>query len=132
MAFSPVANAAPNKKFDFLIRFFDLNEAAFAYQRHCLGRSEEIDQTFLKAMEFVADELFSEGIKNSPNVKPEYIKAKILERRYNIQYQLDNANIKEGCMSANSQLAQSHYKEFSRFNTAQVKQFIDEQTQDQK
>lgn len=38
-AFCPSANAGSSQKFEFLLRFFDLNEAAFAYHRHCLSRA---------------------------------------------------------------------------------------------
>ena len=98
--FYPAAtNAFSNQKFDFLLRFFDMNEAAFAYHRHCLSQTESINATFLKTFEMVADELFAEARKNEPNIDPKYIKAKILERRYNAQYKLDHANIREGCHS---------------------------------
>lgn len=96
-AFCPLAHAAPQKRMDFLLYFFDMNEAAFAYHRHCLSRSGGINETFLRTLEFVADELFTEAKKEDPKTNPEYIKTKILERRYNIQYKLDHANMKEGC-----------------------------------
>ncbi len=126
-AFCPVAAAAPNKKIDFLLRFYDLNEAAFAYHRHCLS-SEVIDAKFLSALEFVADELFSELQKNEPDLKPEYLKNRILERRYDIQYALDRANIKDGCYSAASMGAKQHYQEFSHYKQSEIRQFIDEET----
>ncbi len=56
MAFCSSASADSSKKFEFLLRFFDLNEAAFAYHRHCLNRTENINETFLRTLEFVADE----------------------------------------------------------------------------
>lgn len=79
-------------------------------------------------MEYVADELFAEAIRDNPGIKPEQIKAKILERRYNLQYRFDNANMKEGCASQDSELARAHYTEFSRFNQAEISHFIDVQT----
>ena len=94
MMFCSVAHASQNKKYDFLLRFFDFNEAAFAYHRHCLSVSDAINPKFLRTLELVADALFDEMQKEHPRMKPEYIKAKILERRYNIQYKLDHANIK--------------------------------------
>jgi hypothetical protein len=128
VALCSVAQASPNKKFDFLLRFFDLNEAAFAYHRHCLSASEGLNETFLNTMEFVADELLDEGIKENPSIKPEQIRAKILERRYNLQYKFDNANMREGCFSKDSELAKTHYSEFSRFDRKQIENFITENT----
>jgi hypothetical protein len=128
VAFSPVSSAAPNRKLDFLLRFFDMNEAAFAYHRHCLS-DEEINRTFLSTMDFVADELFDEGVKTNPSVKPDEIKTKILERRYALQYKLDNAHMKKGCQSKDSRMGQAHYNEFSHFDRAQIGDFITERTQ---
>jgi hypothetical protein len=71
---------------------------------------------------------FTEAIRDNPGIKPEQIKAKILERRYNLQYRLDNANMKEGCSSKDSQLAKTHYVEFSRFDNGEIIRFIDEKT----
>ena len=105
-----------------------MNESAFAYHRHCLSRTDGINETFLRTLEFVADELFAEAKKNEPKANPEYIKTKILERRYNIQYRLDHANMKEGCYSQASITAKEHYQEFSNYNTSQIRKFIDEQT----
>ncbi len=125
-----ITNAAPSTKIDFLIRFYDMNESAFAHHRHCLSTKEPINPTFLKTLEFVADELFAESKKDNPKINPEYIKNKILERRYNIQYRLDHANMKEGCYSQASLVAKEHYQEFSNYNTSQIRKFIDEQTND--
>ena len=121
-------NAAPPTKFDFLMRFYDMNEASFAYHRHCLSQAEAINPTFLKTLEFVADELFAESKKDNPKMKPEYIKTKILERRYNIQYRLDHANMKEGCYSQASLTAKEHYQEFSNYKISDIRKFIDEKT----
>ncbi len=108
-----------------------MNEAAYAYHRHCLSAEGEINKTFLRTMELVADELFDEGVKTNPSVKPEYIKARILERRYGLQYQFDSANIKEGCRSQDSERANAHYTEFSRFDRTQISHFISKETQEQ-
>lgn len=105
-----------------------MNEAAYAYHRHCLGADGEINRKFLSAMEFVADELYDEGVKTNPSVKPEQIKTKILERRYALQYKLDNTNLRKGCESKDSKMALAHYNEFSRFDRAQIGDFIAEQT----
>jgi hypothetical protein len=131
VAFCPAAHASPNKKFDFLLRFFDLNEAAFAYHRHCVSSSEQLNPKFLKTMEFVADELYTQAEKNNPTIKPEHIKGKILERRYKLQYSLDSENIKSGCGSGDSNLAKAHYVEFSRYDIPDIRLFIDENTRDQ-
>ena len=130
VAFCPLAYAAPQKRIDFLLYFFDMNESAFAYHRHCLSRTEDINETFLRTLEFVADELFAEAKKEEPKTNPEYIKTKILERRYNIQYRLDHANMKEGCYSEASEIAKEHYQEFSNHNKSEIRKFIDERTGD--
>ena len=115
-------------KFDFLIRFYDLNEGAFAYHRHCLSTTGAINPVFLKTLEFVADELFAESIKDNPTMNPDHIKAKILERRYKIQYGLDRANINEGCYSQASLRAKKHYHEFGQYDQLAIRKFIDEKT----
>ena len=129
-AFSPVSSAASNKKFNFLLRFFDMNEMAFAYHRHCMGGDGGINAKFLSTMEFVADALYDESLKTNPSIRPDYIKKKILERRYNIQYKLDKDNLRNGCQSGDSQTALAHYNEFSRFSRAQIGDFIVERTQE--
>ncbi len=126
--FCPAANARSSKEFVFLLRFFDLNEQAYAYHRHCLSQTERINATFLRTLELVADELFAEGRKVDPNVDPERIKAKILERRYNLQYEFDRANMKEGCSAKYKQGSQAHYEEFSRYSEEEILRFVDEQT----
>ena len=128
VALCPIAVAAPSTKFNFLMRFYDMNEAAFAYHRHCLSETEAINPIFLKTLEFVANELIAESIKDTPKMRPEYIKTKILERRYSIQYSLDRANIKEGCYSQASLTAKEHYQEFSNYKNSEIRKFIDEQT----
>lgn len=125
---APVAHAKSSKKLEFLLRFYDLNEAAFAYHRHCLSTTEGLNHTFLRTLEFVTDELFSEAKKNDPEVNPDYIKAKILERRYNEQYRLDHAHIKEGCSSQAAIIARQHYQEFSKHNESAIRKLVDEQT----
>lgn len=74
MAFCLSANAGNSKRFEFLLRFLDLNRAAFAYHRHCLSRTENINETFLRTLEFVADELFAEAKRDDPRMEAEYIK----------------------------------------------------------
>lgn len=125
--FTPTIYAAQQTRIDFLLRFFDLNERAFAYHRHCLSRAERINPKFLKTFEFVADELFEEAQKNEPNTKPEYIKTKIIERRYNIQYGLDHAHIQHGCHTQDIEIAKAHYEEFSRYNIQEIRDFIDKE-----
>lgn len=124
------ANAAPQKKIDFLLYFFDMNEAAFAYHRHCLSQTDTINARFLRTLEFVADELLIESEKNSPRADPEYIRNKILERRYNIQYRTDHAHMNEGCSSKSSIKAKEHYQEFSNYKEPAIRKFIDERTQE--
>jgi len=128
IAFCPIANATDNRKFDFLLYFFDMNEAAFAYHRHCLYPSVEINQKFLNTLEFVADELFAAGIKNDPKMNSDYIKSRILERRYNIQYGLDQANMQNGCNTPETDVAKAHYEEFSRYHRKEIIKFIAQQT----
>lgn len=81
-------------------------------------------------MESVADKLFDESIQSNPSIMPEQIKAKILERRYNLQYRFDNANMREGCSSNDSLMAKSHYIEFSRYDRSQIDEFISSQASD--
>ena len=123
-----IASATPQKRIEFLLYFFDMNESAFAYHRHCLSQTEELNSTFLRTLEFVADELFAEAKNNDPKMNPEYIKTKILERRYSIQYRLDHANINDGCYSQASITAKEHYQEFSNYNISEIRKFIDEKT----
>lgn len=130
VAFGGVASANPGKKIEFLLRFYDLNEAAFAYHRHCLSQEEGLNAVFLNNLEFVADELFAEIQKSDVRLKPDYIKTKILQRRYNIQYKLDRAHMVEGCYSPAIKTAKEHYIEFSRFGRSEVSKFIDEKTVD--
>lgn len=126
-AFCPSASASSSQKFEFLLRFFDLNEAAFAYHRHCLSRSENINETFLEMLEYVADELFAEAKKDDPGMDTEYIKTKILERRYNLQYRLDHENMKNGCYTPATEMAKAHYEEFSHYNSQKISAFIQKQ-----
>ena len=46
VASSPLANAAPKKRIDLLLYFFDMNEAAFAYHRHCLSTKKNLNEIF--------------------------------------------------------------------------------------
>ena len=112
------------------MRFYDLNETAFAYHRHCLSSQGVINERFLKTLEVVADELFFEAQKNDPAMSPEHIKTKILERRYKIQYKLDHVNMNEGCYSQDSLLAKEHYEEFSNYQKPAILKFIDDNTLD--
>ncbi len=130
MVFCPVAIAVPNRKFDFLLHFFDLNEKAFAYHRHCLSQSESINPVFLENLELVANELFAQAKKDDPNMAPEYIKNKILERRYNLQYKLDYEHMNKGCYSSYLEEAKIHYQAFSHHTKKDVRAFIEERTQD--
>lgn len=123
-----VASAAPNRKFDFLLHFFDMNEMAFAYHRHCLSPTQGINDVFLTTFNYVANELFAEAQKDKPNTSPQYIQTKILERRYNLQYRLDYQNIKNGCNTAEANMAKSHYEEFSRYSILELQKFINEKT----
>ncbi|MGB4107028.1 MAG: hypothetical protein WBK55_04460 [Alphaproteobacteria bacterium] len=124
----PVAAALPDKKMNFLIRFFDMNEAAFAYHRHCVGPKPVIDRSFVKTMKLVADELLAKAIVDNPQAKPEEIKSTIMERRYDLQYKLDTASMQDGCNSRDALIAKAHYEEFSRFDVNQINLFIEEQT----
>lgn len=124
LAFSQVASASPNRKLDFLLHFFDLNEAAFAYQRQCQAESEGINETFLRNLEFVADELFAAAVQKDPQISPDQIKERILERRSTLQYKLDHFYMSNDCSSAGAKTAQAHYEEFSRFNKSEVSKFI--------
>jgi hypothetical protein len=111
-----------------LFRFFDYNEAAFAYKRHCLPSSEPINSKFQKTMDFVANELLHEGEKDNPNFKPEYVKKIIMERRDTMQYDLDIMSMKEGCASESAKTAKEHYEEFSKYDISEIRKFIEEQT----
>ncbi len=113
-----------------MLRFFDMNEMAFAYHRHCLSDDGGLNAKFLSTMEFVADALYDESLKTNPSIRPDYIKKKILERRYNIQYKLDKDNLQNGCQSGDSQTALAHYNEFSHFSRAQIGDLITERTQE--
>lgn len=126
-----VASAAPNRKVDFLLHFFDMNEMAFAYHRHCLSPEQGINEVFLTTLNYVANELFAEAQRDQPNTDPKYIQTKILERRYNLQYRLDNQSIKNGCNTAQTEMAKAHYEEFSHYSVREVQKFIDENTNHQ-
>ena len=130
VCFPVTALAAPEKKLDFLVRFFDLNERAFAYHRHCLSQKEVINPDFLRTLELVADGLLAESKIDSPNLKLEYIRARILERRYHIQYRLDRANMSDRCYSEEALKSKAHYLEFSRYNKPEIRKFIDKETYD--
>ncbi len=130
MTFCPDGNAYSSRKFDFLLNFFDLNEAAFAYHRHCLAPAEKISPAFLKTLEIVADELFAQAIEDDPRISPKYIKTKILERRYNLQYSFDYNHMQEGCLPASIAEAKKHYQQLSSYNKTEVHNFIDEQAGD--
>lgn len=110
------------------MRLFDLNEAAFAYHRHCLSTSQNISPQFMEVLDFVANELFAEARNESPGLDPRYIRSKILERRYRIQYKLDSDHIKEGCHSAATDMAQSHYEAFSNYSRQDIEGFIERET----
>lgn len=105
-----------------------MNEAALAYHRHCLSRTEKINKTFLSTLEFVADELLAQAEKDDPQMDLDYIKGKILQRRYNIQYKLDYTHMKDGCSSTAINMAKTHYQEFSRYNRQEISQFINDST----
>lgn len=62
---------------------------------------------------------------------PEYIKNKILERRYNIQFKLDHENMKYGCHTPAIEAAKVHYEEFSRYDRREISRFIEEQAIEQ-
>lgn len=130
LVFCPVTvNAAPRSKVYFLLRFFDMNEEGFAYHRHCVSTTEAINAKFLKTLEVVANELFAESKKENPKTSPKHIKNQILSRRDKIQYNLDLANMKDGCYSQASLRAKEHYQEFSHYNKAAILKFINEKTQ---
>ncbi|GJL85254.1 MAG: hypothetical protein DHS20C02_10290 [Micavibrio sp.] len=108
-----------------------MNEAAFAYYRHCESQSGAIDKKFMVALELVANELFDQTKTDNPRRNPEHIKAKILERRHNIQYSLDHAHKTEGCSSKGAKTAQTHYIEFSRYDQHAIRAFIYRKTRTQ-
>lgn len=126
----PVTHADSNKRFDFLMRFNDLNETAFAYHRHCLRNTGSINEKFMSTFDFVADELLDEGIKTTPHMAPEHVVQKILDRRSSIQYQLDRTNMKEGCNTQATEMAKAHYEEFSRYTRSEIRKFIKEKTRE--
>ena len=117
-----------NQKFQFLLYFYDRNEEAFSYQLHCLSHEEGLNEKFLSTLRFVADELLAETIKLSPKKSPEYIRDKIIKRRYNIQHELDRVYVNLGCDSDSLDGIRNHYKEFSRYDQAEISRYIDEQT----
>lgn len=123
VAFCPSASAGIITKYELLLRFFDMNEADFAYQRHCLNNSKGINKKFIETLDYVADELLAEATKENPSIDPEYIKAKILERRYNLQYKLDHENMMNGCNTSATDMAKAHYEEFSRYNRQEIHEF---------
>ena len=129
LAFCPIAQAEPKEKSNFLVNFFDINEAAFAYHRHCLNSENSgINVNFIRTSELVADALFADAVRKAPQADAQHIKAKILERRYNIQYKLDHVHMKEGCHSSSVKAARDHYEKFSKLNINEVKKYIEEQT----
>ncbi len=119
-------NKKPPEKLSFLVGFFDLNERAFAYHKHCLP-DIAINQTFLKTLEIVADELFSETLKDDPGFKPNYVKKNILRRRYEIQSELNKNYDQNGCFTEEAAEAKRHYEEYSKYTEDQIRELIQEQ-----
>ena len=112
-----------------MLRFYDLNEEAFAYQRQCIAKTESINPTFLKNLEYVANALLDEAVKNDPAANPHYIRTQILERRYNIQYKLEHYYMSHSCSDKEVKRGQDHYEQFSLYNTDEIRKFIEESGQ---
>lgn len=129
LAFTPTAHAEHSKRFDFLLRFYDFNEASYAYYRHCLSSSESINPNFLKTVDLVANELLAEAGREDPRRNPEDIKKLILERRYSLQFKLDTVNVEKGCATRETQVAKNHYQEFSRYKPSEIHKFINEKSE---
>jgi len=130
MVFCPTTAYAviPLSRIQFLLHFFDLNEAAYADHRHCVSETEAINDRFMKTVDFITDELLIEVQKEDPRRNEEFLRSRILERRYDLQYKLDLAHMNEGCSSPSSKQAQVHYNDFSRYSSSDVRQIIKERT----
>lgn len=124
MLFVVQANAASSPRVQYLLHLFDLNEAAFAYHRHCIGQSEKLNSKFLRGMEVVADELYEAVLEDEPKMSTEFIKSRIIERRYSIQYRYDQAHIQYGCVATQYAKAREHYEEFSNLNISEIRKII--------
>jgi len=122
--------ASSNKKLDFLTWFFDLNEEAFAYHRHCLGSFRSIDPMFLKTLDVVANELFIEIVKQNPDTSRDFLKSMMLKRRATIQSQLDFVSHQQGCSTREVNQARVHYNEFSQYTEKEILNFIAQRTGD--
>lgn len=127
-ALAPIAHASDSPRLKFLLMFFEMNEAAFAYHRHCLSTGGAIDETFLKSRDLVFQELLQEALADNPTMSPNYVRAKTMERQYNLQYRLDWANKNDGCYSKNAFIAKEHYQKLSNLEQAEILQYIDQQT----
>lgn len=127
-AFSSIACADSKRKFDFLLRFYDLNDAAFAYQRHCLSDDGAVSQAFLRTFEFVAEELLAEAKKVNPRLDPISIKDRMQKRQESILYELDFTYMKQGCGTQAAKTASAHYERFSGLSREDVARFIDANT----
>ncbi len=122
------AQAATSKqRLNLLYQFFELNEAGYAYHRHCLSSSEGINDTFSETRDFVVKELIAEAVNQQLHANKESAGRKMLELQYELQYKLDRANMADGCYSKNSMVAREHYQEFSHMDKAEILMFIDQQ-----
>ena len=128
MLFIPQVNAASTQRVQYLLHLFDMNEAAFAYHRHCVGPNEKINSKFLRGLEFVADELYEAVQEDEPEMSTEFIKSRIMERRYSIQYSFDRAHIQGGCGSREYAKAKPHYEDFSTFSVSEIRKIVRRET----
>lgn len=79
----------------------------------------------MQTFNYIAQETIREGQRNHPDIDPAHIKTKMLERRYIIQSQLDQDNIRHGCDTPASRSAKAHYEEFSITSTETVKNYFE-------
>jgi hypothetical protein len=123
------ADAAQKEdRFHFLARFFDLNETAFAYHRHCISKDRLPDPVFMENLDYVANALMQEMVSEFPDKKPAQHRANIMGRRYMIQQRLDGFYYENKCDSDHALTSAAHYEQFRAIDSVAVQKFILEKT----
>ncbi len=79
----------------------------------------------MQTFNYIAQATIREGQLNNPDIDPAHIKTKMLERRYILQSQLDQDNIRHGCDTPASRSAKAHYEEFSMTGTETIKNYFE-------
>jgi hypothetical protein len=122
---STVALAQGSERFEVLLKFFDNNEAAMAYNRQCRPRGSKINYDFLKIYNFIESELINQSATDNPTVSLQYIRERISVRRNTKQLELETTNMRLGCNTKATLDAKNHYESLSRYKITDFKQAID-------